>query len=59
MYSGRAVPPGPAERFPQPLEVHEYLWMSMDDPWISMDINGYPWISMDIHGYPWIPMAIH
>ena len=46
---GRAVPPGPAERFPQD------VLAGSPSPWKSMEIHGCPWI---IHGSsmdnPWI-----
>ena len=38
-----------------PLEIHEYLWKSIE----SMDIHEYSRISMNIHGYPWKSMDIH
>ena len=40
-YPGRAVPPHPAERFPQD------VLAGSPSPWKSMEIHGCPWI---IHG---------
>ena len=62
-WRGLAVPPGPAERFPQHAPTGSPSpWKSMDIdgcPWISMVFHGYPWISMDIRGYPWMSMDVH
>ena len=41
------------------MDIHGYLWISMDFHGSSMDIHGYPWISMNIHGYPWTAMDIY
>ena len=50
------------------IHVHGYPFqVSMEYPWMFMDIHGYPWISMDIHdrcdvdkyGYPFVSICIH
>ena len=41
------------------MDIHGCPWISMDIPWISIDIHGYPWISMEVHGYPWASMDIN